>query len=712
MKYKIIYPIFILIIMFIPLIVKAEECDISKITITSIEQIKIEGNTEVLEETKYKDRDINLNLKMYEVGDSIAYNIKIKNDSKENYMIDENTFKTDSEYIVYTLKTNDGNNVVKANSSKNIELIVTYKKEIDSSLLNNNKYDASNNLKLSLNTSLKEKELNIITTDDLKNPLTRSSIIRMIILLLISLLIINLNLHKNNKYNMYLILIISILFIPIGYAACKCDIEVNSTIEIEKLPKLYDTIKEIETEDNSCITKYEGNVTDEVGKTVSAKNVYFNKCEDKRNIIFADNCWQIIRTTENGGTKVIYNGEPVNGKCETNRPDHKGVTSSYNYETYIKYELLYGNSFTYDSNTNTFTLVDTQLNTWTDATSSDLIGKYTCGNTSDTCETLYNINNYISDTNAHINVYTISDINYAEIANITYNAFTESPAMVGYMFNNIYYAQTINPGNTEYKYGNSFTYNENTGLYELSGQTKNSNNWNEDLETLSNTHYTCWNLSGKCENISYIFYTLNDEASYINLSNGESINDALNKMLYENVNVYNSDAKGIIDNWYQEKLLNYSNKIDNPVYCNDRTIVNYSGWNPNISNYNSNMKFKNETSITSLECTNKTDQFSTNNNKAKLTYPIALITGPEESILNNPTLLATNSIWWTLSPFAYCNHRSASNKIIMANGTHDDEHSSTAFGIRPVITLKDTNLITSGNGSAENPWKIGNITSS
>ena len=146
--------IIIMSLFFIPYIVNAETCDISKITITSMEQKSIEGNTEEVEDPTFKDRNINFNLKMYEVGDSITYDMTIKNDSKEDYMIDEDTFKTDSKYIIYTLKTNDGSNVVKAKSNKDVTLIVEYKKEVDSSLLNNNKFDASNNLKLSLNTSL------------------------------------------------------------------------------------------------------------------------------------------------------------------------------------------------------------------------------------------------------------------------------------------------------------------------------------------------------------------------------------------------------------------------------------------------------------------------------------------------------------------------------------------------------------------------------
>ena len=87
---------------------------------------------------------------MHGVGDSINYDMVIKNDSEKDYVIDENAFKTDSEYIEYTLKTNDGSNVVKGNDSKKVTLIITYKKEVDDSEFgNNNTFDASNNLKLS-----------------------------------------------------------------------------------------------------------------------------------------------------------------------------------------------------------------------------------------------------------------------------------------------------------------------------------------------------------------------------------------------------------------------------------------------------------------------------------------------------------------------------------------------------------------------------------
>ena len=37
----------------------------------------------------------------------------------------------------------------------------------------------------------------------------------------------------------------------------------------------------------------------------------------KNNLIYANFCWKIVRTTETGGVRIIYNGSPINGKCTT-----------------------------------------------------------------------------------------------------------------------------------------------------------------------------------------------------------------------------------------------------------------------------------------------------------------------------------------------------------------------------------------------------------
>ncbi|MDE5888390.1 MAG: hypothetical protein K2H20_00045, partial [Bacilli bacterium] len=45
------------------------------------------------------------------------------------------------------------------------------------------------------------------------------------------------------------------------------------------------------------------------------------------NVYFANSCWKIIRTTETGGVKILYNGIPSNGtSCEN--PDISNIPNS------------------------------------------------------------------------------------------------------------------------------------------------------------------------------------------------------------------------------------------------------------------------------------------------------------------------------------------------------------------------------------------------
>ena len=230
-----------------------------------------------------------------------------------------------------------------------------------------------------------------------------------------------------------------LLFISIGYAYMNTTLSINSHVVLSAnhSTAVDALVQDLKTNNSTCFTKYEGEVTDRVGQTVTAQNVYFNQCADKRNIIFGGFCWQMIRTTETGGIKMIYNGEAVNGKCEGTRGAHKGIVQINNTNQVLNSSYLYGSSFTYDINTNEFTLVDTISATWSDSTYEDLIGKFTCKSTSDICTILYNVNGYYSDTTAYASSYIIDDVGYSLIGKSSFNSNSSSPAMVGYMFNRV-----------------------------------------------------------------------------------------------------------------------------------------------------------------------------------------------------------------------------------------------------------------------------------
>ena len=464
-------------------------------------------------------------------------------------------------------------------------------------------------------------------------------------------------------------------------------------------------IEQLKTENSTCFTKYTGQVTDQVGQTVTASNVYFNRCADKRNIIFGGYCWQIIRTTETGGIKMIYNGEVVDGMCESTRGDHKGIIGANGSTQALNASYLYGNNFTYDTATNTFTLTDTETATWSDSTYENLIGKFTCKNTNGTCVTIYNVNGYSDNTTAYTSSYTIGDTNYAQIGTSAFNANKTSPAMVGYMFNKVYKYTNSAPTSGSLM-GNNVAYSGGTyTLLPASGESV--------LGTIedNNHHYTCNNTTGTCNKVR--FYYLTD--SYIELNGEESIEEAVNNMLYNNnVNRYNSSIKGIIDTWYKQNLLSKTNMLEDTVYCNVRNITNQetNGWNKDGDLF-VYTEFKNDELTNDMSCSNITDQFSLRNDKAKLTYPVALITHEELYNLTNDntyeywTLIKTNALWWGLSPNVFKYDNAAGVRLVNPIGgmlTYDDVDYTS--GIRIMISLKEGAVITEGDGSETNPWII------
>ncbi len=470
-----------------------------------------------------------------------------------------------------------------------------------------------------------------------------------------------------------------------------------------------DIIQNLSTNNSSCFNKYIGEVTDQVGQTKTATNVYFNNCSDKRNIIFGGFCWQMIRTTETGGIKMIYNGEPVDGKCQSNREYQKGIVGTTGDEKYLANSVLYGRNFTYDKTNNTFTLVDTFTSTWSDSTYENIIGTYTCYNNSNTCTTLYSINGYKSNTTGYAAEYTIGNTNYYEIGKSPLNAQYGSPSKVGYMFNKTYTFMLKYLTSDPIKYGNSFTYDTNTNTYTLSGTTETINDWSTGYNTINNTHYTCWNASGSCNTISYIYYTTDEFATYFDMSNGIGISDAITEMLHaDNVNHFNSSIKGIIDTWYAKYLSSYTNKLEDIVYCNDRTILDIGAMNPNGGNtYNySWLNFKNFIQSPSLVCTNITDQFAMTNNKAKLTYPVALITLEELENFTSDSLKATGTWYRTLTPDYYAG-MAAFNYAIDYDGSVNYTPASESGGVRPVVSLGSNSSIVSGTGSEADPWIAG-----
>ena len=235
---KYILPILIFL-MFIPFYVNAETCDTDKIVISSITVDNKSENVEELNKATASGKNINLNLSMSEVGDNIRYNILIKNDSIDDYRIDKKSFSINSDFIEYSIESDDNSNIVKAKSSKTIQLKVQYKNEVPEDQFESGTFNYNKNLSLNLSTN---------DSSILKNPITgvHSYLFIFIVLLLSSILL--LIVLRKRKYAKLMILIIGIAVIPMSvYAICECKIELKSNIQIVQLPKTHEVCKKATT---------------------------------------------------------------------------------------------------------------------------------------------------------------------------------------------------------------------------------------------------------------------------------------------------------------------------------------------------------------------------------------------------------------------------------------------------------------------------------
>ena len=377
---------------------------------------------------------------------------------------------------------------------------------------------------------------------------------------------------------------------------------------------LYETIEKKYNQDTS--KTYLDLYTGEESDTYANPVYYYKDNVENNNVLFAGFCWKIVRTTETGGVKIVYNGVQKDGSCNNTGTDSQIGTSAFN-------------------------------------------------------------NDY------------------------------NSPAYVGYMYNTVYPTSSKSMSSqSNIVFGNSFNYNSNNGTYTLTN-TKTVATWSSGYNTINNNHYTCMTTGTTCTSLYYVYYTNSTDAYYITLTNGKSVNDALNEMLYANdVNTNDSTIKNYIDKWYINNLKSFEDKLEDTIFCNDRKISDLGGWNPNGGSITSNSITFNVDGGTSLKCENKNDRFtveSTNGNGA-LIYPVGLLTQSEmilanfgsSSYLNNKQniLLITPALFNISDTYVGC---SSSGFCTVKR----------SFSVRPVISLKPGTYFSSGDGSFTNPFVIG-----
>ena len=567
--------------------------------------------------------------------------------------------------------------------------------------------------------------------------------------------------------------------------------------------------------------------------------LYYRGEVNNNNVVFGDFCWQIVRTTDTGGIKMIYNGVATkNGnayECNNTAANDRQLANTTAFNTNIEsmsdVGYMYNKRYPCQSKSalSETVLFPTSLNTtywyadsitWGSPTASrynldnpyqvpattdypSLVGKYTFRSTTNTYTnaSVYYIAAVNNTTMYYIELkdignHTLADFNYTytygdgytDLGNGTYeitdttsvttinrsdwytsysnlnnkyvckNATNNTCSEVRYVTSTSNTSMTyLVASNIKFSKGIS-NYNSTTGTYTLDNNNAVSffditNSTNKT--SLNNHHYTCWNESGTCTTLSYVYYLSGTTYYYINLTGGELVEDALYKMtgngtdevknreINQNykLNEEDSTIKAYIESWFKTNLtneedatkINYQEYLEDTVYCNDRVYqqsgsntLALTGWNPNGGSVTSfiffntrtrwiNSSWYSTTNKPTFACPNETDSFSVSNEKAKLKYPVGLLTADEiilagaagdSTANNNKYYLYTGNEYWGLSPSYFYLYAYGFN-VHSSGYLYNSYRVYTTIGARPVVSLKSgTEFVDGGEGTTTKPYVV------
>ena len=223
------------------------------------------------------------------------------------------------------------------------------------------------------------------------------------------------------------------------------------------------------------------------------------------------------------------------------------------------------------------------------------------------------------------------------------------------------------------------------------------------------------------ETYTSAFNTNKDDNAYVGFKYGTP-----GSSTYEatHANINNSTILTNLEAWYNNNLKTYESVIDDTVWCNDKTNITDTTYNPwdwsgvnglgyaeNATYYGATQRLVSADGVAggpgpSLKC---------NGELSKINSKVGLITADEIAFAGNKygyykysTYLqenATDIDWWTMSPVA---SRSLS---VVVWAMRDSGSLITNFvyqtcGVRPSIALISSTTISGGSGTSEDPYVV------
>ena len=380
--------------------------------------------------------------------------------------------------------------------------------------------------------------------------------------------------------------------------------------------------------------------------------IYYYRGAVDNNLIFAGFCWKIVRSTETGGIKILYNGLPSGGHCDNTGTASQIGTSEFNV---IEEEKDLSPALT-----------GYMYGTVYESTFDDTIA--------DNTTTIY----YGNDVSYSNGVYTLEDtissndwssIYAGGLDNYHYTCFTN-----GRTCSNVHYIY--------YTSDSLVIYNT------LSGGKKIENALSDmfDSNTNSSTIKGNKDTSGS---IDYWYYNNIETTTYKNYL--EDTVWCYDRSIYS-LGPYNPDGGRAYPSYDSEQAM-----IESILMFNEYAVAGL-GLEP------------------TLTCDRSQDRFTTNtsNGNGKLDYPVGLITTSETILAgatgydsNDSYYLYTGQNYWGGSPFGFVSDGDFGDPVVSgvySDGSAGGDVVDNGLGVRPSVSLKPGTMFNGGSGKVDDPY--------
>lgn len=380
--------------------------------------------------------------------------------------------------------------------------------------------------------------------------------------------------------------------------------------------------------------------------------IYYYRGNVNNNLIFAGFCWKVVRTTETGGLKLIYNGLPSNGQCNNTGAattiGDKPFNENRNSPAYVGYmygtphsaaykeianstQYVYGNGVNYSNGV--YTLTNTKTATWSSVYENGLTNHhYTCFTTGTTCKSVYYIYNTTSTEAYYLTLTGVSNIETA----------------LSQMLDNNTYSSTIK--------GNNTTEGTLDYWYYTNIEQKGYSSYIED--TIWCNDRSIYSLGGFNPNGGSTYIDWDIDHHYLNAS-----------LLYASSQYLTAET------------------ITPSLRCS-RNIDRFT-----VSGSNGNGALDYPVGLLTVD-------------------EIILAGADNQSSANSSYYLHNNYYYWSISPFNFndwhaLNGFVESDPIFNIGGLYEC-NVEWYYGVRPSISLKTGFSLTgNGNGTATNPYIVG-----